>query len=333
VRYLLYLSLIFLSISSIFCGADLVEEGKKAYSAGNYTQAIKLLTEAQKEDSTLHSFDNMICLAYLYRGKEVYQKTRNVDAYDGNFEKAEKYLPTNPTTEFNQKYSGLLLSLAQAYYKVKPKTENEKETYFENALHRVKQAMAVDSTNSSADSLLAVLKADHFQGLVDKGENLYKKAGRTGNADLYYTAEYYLKEALVFEPENKKILGLLNKIVQKTLPVLNYREDVSMAVAGLTRERKAIIMTLSVKNYTDKPVSLNLTNFNLVDKDGNKYSVNEDEMKKYELFGEACIENAVLNQSSPSAEGLIAFSAPTDAQLAYVNYQITNNKFVRKYFP
>jgi hypothetical protein len=92
-------------------------------------------------------------------------------------------------------------------------------------------------------------------------------------------------------------------------------------------------MTLSVKNYTDKPVSLDLNKFKLVDRDGNTYSVSEDEMKKIELFGETCIKNSVLNQNSPSAEGVIAFAAPKDADLAYVNYQIHNGKFARKYFP
>lgn len=333
VRFLAYPVLIILAISAIYCGSDLIEEGKKAYSEGDYTQAIRLLTEAQKDDSTNRSYNDIIFLSYLYRGEELYHKTSNVDAFEGNFEKAKEYLPANPTVEFKVKYSKMLLSLAKAYYKDKPGTDLEKEENFESAFSRVKQAIILDSTNSSADSMLAQLKIDHFQGLVDKGENLYNKAGRTGNADLYYTAEYYLKEALEFEPENQKILNLLNKIVQKTLPVLNYREDVSLAVAGLTRERKAISMTLSVKNYTNKPVSINLTNFKLVDREGNSYNVSEDEMQKIELFGETCIKNSILNQANPSIEGVIAFDAPKDAKLAYINYRINNSKFARKYFP
>lgn len=274
----------------------------------------------------------MICLSYIYRGEELYKKTRNVKAFNGNFEKADEYLPINPTVEFNQKYATMLISLAKAYYATKPKDEDEKELYFENALSRIKKVMILDSTNQVADSMLAQLKTDHFQGLVDKGEDLYKKAGRTGNADLYFMAEYYLKEAKAFESDNKKINSLLNKIVQKTLPVLNYREGVSLAVAGFSRERKAIIMTLSIKNYTAESVSLNIANFNLVDSEGNKYSVNEEEIKKRELLGESCIKNMVLNQSNPSAEGIIAFTAPKDIKLNYVNYQMKNNKFARKYF-
>ena len=332
-RHIKNLIFIILTFSLIYCGADLVEEGKKAYSNGDYTQAINLLTEAQKEDSTNRSYNDIICLAYLYRGEELYQKTRNIKAFNGNFKKAKKYLPANPTAEFNKKYGQMLLSLANVYYTKKPRNEEEKEFYFENALNRIKQAMAVDSTNSAADSMLAQLKVDHFQNLVDKGESLYKKAGRTRNADLYFMAEYYLKEALEFEPDNRKIHNLLNKIVQKTLPVLNYREDVALAIAGYSNERKALIMTLSIKNYTAEPLFLNLANFKLVDSDGNKYGVNEEEMKKRELFGETCIKNTVLNQQNPSATGIIAFNAPKDVKLAFVNYHISKNKFARKYFP
>ena len=240
VRYSIYLIFVVLAFTSIYCGTDLVEEGKKAYSKGDYTQAINHLTSAKKEDSTNHSYNDIICLAYLYRGEELYQKTRNVKAFKGNFEHADKYMPSNPTNEFNKQYATMLLSLAKAYYSSNSRSAEEKESNFENALNQVKQAMAVDSTNHGVDSMLAQLKVDHFQSLIDKGENLYKKAGRTGNADLYFSAQYYLKEALEFEPENKKIRDQLKKITQKTLPVFNYREGVSMAIAGFTRERKAI---------------------------------------------------------------------------------------------
>ena len=333
VRPLMVLSLIILVFSSFYCGVDLVEEGRKSFSNGDYTQAINYLTEAQKEDSIDRSNDNLIFLAYLYRGEELYQKTRNVKAFEGNFTEAQKYYPQNPTAEFNNKFVTMILSLANAYHETKPRNAEEQELYFENALKRVKQALVLDTTNTAADSMLALLKTEQFQNLVDKGENYFNRAGKTGNADLYFTAKYYLKEALEFEPDNKKINNLLEKIVQKTLPVLNYREGVSMAVAGFSRERKAIIMTISIKNYTTDPVSLNLNNFNLVDNDGNKFYVNEDEMKKRELFGEACIKNTILNQNNPSIEGIIAFNAPSDVNLDYINYTIDRTNFSRKYFP
>jgi len=332
-RFLTYFLLMILTISLIHCGADLVEEGKKAYSAGDYTQAIKLLTQAQKEDSTNRSYDDMIFLAYLYRGEEIYQKTRNLDAFKGNFQKSKKYLPEIPSDELKKIYSSMTLKLAIAFYNTKGRTEAENDYNFDSSLQLVKQALTIDSTNTSADSMLAELKTAHFQGLIDKGENLYKKAGRTRNADLYFTAEYYLKEALQFEPDNQKILVLLNNIVAKTLPVLNYREGISMAVAGLKPERKSISMTLSIKNYTDKPVSFNLNNVSLVDKDGNTYNVSEEEMKKIELFGETCITNGTLNETNPSLEGIIAFDAPPDVKIAYIESRMSHNNTVRKYFP
>jgi len=327
-------SLILLMISFLImqCGKDLNKEGEKAFAEGNYTQAIKFLTDAQLEDSANHDYDETIFWAYLYRGEELFRKTRNVKAFGGNFEQAIKYYPKNTTKEFKRKYSQMLLSLANAYVSTRPSDETEREFFFENAVDKVKLAIEVDSTNSAADSMLAKLKDDHFQNLVDKGKSLYKKAGRNGNADLYFTAEYYFKEAQKFEPENSEIQNYLSKITKMTLPVLNYREGVSLAVAGFDRERKAILMTLSIKNYTAKPLSLNLQNFKLVDSDGNRYSVNEDEMKKHELLGETCITNMTLNSENPDATGLIAFDAPKDVNIAYVYYQINGNNSARKYF-
>jgi len=162
-RPLTFFILIILTLSSIFCGVDLIEEGKKAFLNGDYTQAINFLSEAQEEDSSNHTYNDLICLAYLYRGEELYNKTRNVKAFDGNFAEAKKYLPHHPTLEFNKKFGKMLLSLARAYHTTKPKNDEEKEFNFENAVKRVKQAIAIDSTNQDAHSMLAQLKKDHFQ--------------------------------------------------------------------------------------------------------------------------------------------------------------------------
>ncbi len=325
--------LFIMTIIIFHCGTDFTGEGKVAFNNGNYSEAIKHFTRAQEEDSTNRGNDKMICLAYLYRGEELFKKTRNIQVFSGNFEKAQKYIPIPPDAEFNKVYSEILLALANAYLIVKPANEEEKDYNFDKAVSTVKQAIEIDSTNAAAESLMVQLKEDHFQGLIDKGENYYKKAGRRGNADLYFTAEYYLKEALEFESDNKRINNLLYKIIQKTLPVLNYREGVSMAVAGYRSERKATVVNLSIKNYTSNPVNLKLDNFKLVDSEGNQYSVNEDEMKKRELFGETCIKNTVLNAQSSSATGIVAFDAPQDIKIAYIQYQINGQKYVRKRFP
>jgi hypothetical protein len=315
------------------CGVDIIEEGKKAYADGNYSQAIKRLTEAYEKDSTNAMINEMIFLSYLNRGEELFKKTNNVDALVGNFERASKYMPKEPTVIFNKMYSKKLLFLANTYLSTKTATNEEKDHFFDKAVNTVKQSIYIDSTNTAADSLMAKLKNDHFQNLIDKGKTLYNKARRTGNADLYFTAEYYLKEAMQFEADNTQIYNLMQKIQRKTLPVLNYREDVSLAVAGLKRERKAVLMTLSIKNYTSQPINLVLKKFKLVDRDGNSFDVNEDEINKRELFGGVGIKNSVLNINNPSTQGIIAFDAPKEIKIAYIHYQIDKKRFARKYFP
>jgi hypothetical protein len=316
---------------SLQCGTDYIEEGKNAFNNGDYTQAIKSLSLAQKEDSTNRSYDEIICLAYLYRGDELFKKTRNVDAFQGNFDQAQKYIPENPTLDFKRKYSEMQIALANAYLTARAKNEEEKEFFFEEAVDNVRMVMEMDSSNTAAESLMVKLKEDHFQNLIDKGESFYKKAHR--NPDLYYTAEYYFKEALKFEVDNKEILNYLHKIKQKTLPVLNYREGVSMAVASYQPERKAMIVKMSIKNYQSTPLKLNLDNFKLVDAAGNEYGVNRDEMKKYELFGESCIKDILLNAKNPSSTGIVAFNAPADIKIASIKYRINSKRSVKKVFP
>ena len=315
------------------CGPDPAEEGKKLFLNKDYTEAIKLLIKAKQADSTNKAIDEMICLAFLYRGEELFEKTKNVKAFQGNFKEANNYLPEVPSADFTKQYNELRLALASAYLDARARNDDEEEQFFETALNIVKDIISSDSTNASAKNLLAKLKADHFQNLVDKGANLYKKAGRTRNYDLYYTAEYYLKEAQKFESDNKQILNLLQKIKQKTLPVLNYREGISMAVAGISYERKGILMTLTIKNYTSNPLNLDIKKFKLIDRQGNSFGINEQEMQKRELFGENCIKSALLNEENPAASGVIAFDAPQDIKIAYVNYTIDSKRFVRKYFP
>ena len=326
------LSVVLLCIMVISCGTDYAEEGRKAYNTGNYSEAIKFLEMAIKEDSTNHTFDEMISLSYFNRGQELYKTTRNVKAFSANFSEGKKFLPANPSETFTRQYVKIYVSLASAYAAVKGKNEEEKDYYFDQALSTVKEAITMDSTYLPAESLLVALKEEHFQGLIDKGNDLYNKARRTKNYDLFYSAEYYLKEAQKFEADNAQINNLLQKITIQTLPVLNYRDDLSIAVAGVTRERKALVMNVSIKNYSNKPLNLLVNNFTLVDTDGNNYYINEHEMKKRMLFGESCIADTILNGSHPMESGLIAFDAPQEVEIKYISYQIDKHKSARKFF-
>ncbi len=331
-KYLQNILLSFLCLFTIYCGTDYAEKGKMAFENKDYSEAIKNLTLALKDDSTNHLYDEMICISYLQRGKELFSKTRNLKALNGNLREAQKYLPTSQSNELKSIYAETYVYLAKAYITARASSNDEKEQNFENALNAVKGALSIDSTNVTADSLMISLKESHFQGLIDKGRDLYNKARRTRNPDLYFTSEYYLKEAQTFEAENPQIISLLQKITKQVLPVLNYREGVSLAVSGVTRERKAILMNLSIKNYTAKRINLVLNNFTLVDNQGQIYPVNEHEMRKRELFGEKCLADTVLNSANPLASGIIAFDAPPEIVISYVNYKIDKNKVSRKFF-
>ena len=327
-----YLAVLMICVILFSCGQDYAAEGTKAFQNGNYSDAIKFLTKALQEDSTNQAYNEMISLSYFSRGEELYKSTRNLKSFSGNFVEGQKFIPTDPSEAFNRQYAGFYVNLASAYASVRTKTEEEKDYYFDQALTSVKNVLLLDSTNTAAESLLVSLKDSHFQGLIDKGRDFYNKARRTKNYDLYFSAEYYLKEAQAFEADNTQINDLLKKITAQTLPVLNYREDVSIAVAGITRERKALIMNLSIKNYTNSMVKLLLNNFSLVDIRGQSYNVNQHEMKKRELFGETCIADTILTANHPMATGLIAFDAPQEVEIEYVNYQISSQKSARKYF-
>jgi hypothetical protein len=331
-KYLQYILFILFTLFLINCGTDYAEEGKKAFENDDYSEAIKLLNLALKEDTTNHSYNEMICISYLKRGKELFERTRNLKALDGNFEEAKKYIPENKSQQFEDFYVEMHVYLAEAYIKTRAANEDERETYFENALNAVQSALELDSSNIKADSLLIALKELNFQRLIDKGQSLYNKARRTRNPDLYFMAEYYLKEARKFEATNATINGLLSKITQNTLPVLNYREGISLAISGVTRERKGIIMNLSIKNYTTKMFKMSLDKFILVDTEGQNYPVDRREMRKRELFGETCLADTVLNSSNPSASGIIAFDAPSDIDILSVNYKIDSKRTAKKFF-
>jgi alkyl sulfatase BDS1-like metallo-beta-lactamase superfamily hydrolase len=275
----------------------------------------------------------MICLSYLNRGEELYKKTNNLEAFSGNFDKGNNYFPKYPSSEFKNKYSNILVTLANAHLNTRVKSETEKEAHFEKAVDLVRKAIFLDTTNTSAKELMAQLKQDYFQSLIDKGKKYYSKAGKTKNADLYFTAEYYLKDAQKFEADNAEIQSYLNKIKQKTLPVLNYREGVSLAIGGISRERKAIIIKIIIKNYTAQSVNIRLENFKLVDLKGNIYRYYEQEMQNRELFGETLVSNTKLTAANPSMSGIIAFEAPKDVKLNFLECKIDAKKSAKKYFP
>jgi hypothetical protein len=59
----------------------------------------------------------------MLRGLDFFQKTKNIKAFAGNFEKASDYIPESPSTEFKIIYSAMLFKLGEAYIQRDPQND------------------------------------------------------------------------------------------------------------------------------------------------------------------------------------------------------------------
>jgi len=315
------------------CGTDYYAEGEKAFQNQDYTNAIKNYEQALPEAENPQVINEKLALSYFYRGRDLFQKTRNIKAFTGNFEEAEQYIPHHPSEPFKKEYSRILFELGRAYAESKPRSDAEKDEYYNNSLSMLDEALYVDSTNTKADSLIEKIHFDNFQGLLDKANKFYERASRTGQVDLFLSSEYYLKIAAEYKHDDPGVISLFRKIKKKTLPVLNYRDGVSLAITAYSAEKDGMAMIMTIKNYLSKPVELNLNNFTMVAKDGNRYGVDHEALRVRKLFGENVLENTTLNSDQPLTEGIIVFAAPPESGVAYIIYQVDRRRQSRKYFP
>jgi hypothetical protein len=276
----------------------------------------------------------MIALSYLLRGDILFKKTGNLDVLKGNIKQAKKYFPGNPSDSLRAKYSKILYSIAEYHMNTKTKSETEAENLYHQAVLALKEALLQDSTNNEAKILMVKIKDKNFQRLIDKAKSLYNRGERTGNVDLYFSAEYYLNNAAEFDPDNYDIKLYRSRIKRKRLGVLDYREGLSLAVLSYKQESKKYVINLAIKNYLRDSVAINLNNFELVSSKGDTFYVHEREMKGRVLFGEKCIENITLSRQNPYTEGTIVFLVPEETiNVAYLAYKMNDNRIIRKYFP
>lgn len=330
-RFILY---VLVSLILVKCSSpDYVAEAENAMKNANYSEAIKLWEKAKEQENYDKSNDQKIAIAYMLKGQELYNKTKNVRSFVGNFEIGQSYIPENTTEEFKKQYSQILFTIGKAYNLAKPKNDVEKEDFFRLAINSLKESLIQDSTNTDADSLLGHIKQSKFQGLIDKGKEFYNKGVKTGNVNHYFTAEYYLKQALEFESANNEIMTYLHKVEIKTLPVLNYRDGIAIAVLKKEYQKDDLVIYIVVKNYLQENVKLKLDNFNLVDKEGNSHKIYPKGMKVQELFGGKVLSDTTLAANQAEVDGLLVFNIPDKPEINYLSYQIKKNKEFRKYFP
>lgn len=326
---LLMLGLILILIG---CRENFAEKGKQAYLNGNYNQAIELLTSIEQEQPLNPQINEMIALAYMYRGKELFDKTLNIKAYDGNYQLSKPYIPLEPSEEFKKEYTQLMIAMAEAYRKIKPKNTAEKEQFYSKTIEALHKAQELDSTNIKIQEIFGELRDENFQTLFQNAQNMYSRAQQTKDWDLLFTAENLLNDATELDPNNKEVLRLRRQIRQAALGVLNHRDGVSMAVTQRLYDKDKLIMYLAIENYLDKAINIDIKQIELVDVAGNVYEVDEKELRVRELFGQTILKNTVLSPENAYTAGIVAFNIPKNRAVSLLRLKQHDQDIAVKYF-
>jgi hypothetical protein len=314
----------------VACGSDPAQEGENAFNNADYNIAIKQYLEARKQDPKNKAIDEKIALSYMLKGEDLFKKTRNIKSFSGNFDKATTYIPDTPSNEFNNSYSSILYSLAAAYMKAKPQNDIEREDYLNSAISYLEDAIYYQEANTKADSLLKKIKSDNFQKMLNKGKDYYARARKARKFDLYLSAEYYFKKAAYFDMENSEAVKLLSQTREKTLSILNVRDDLAMAIADQVQQNGKLILDITLRNYLNDPISIDIKKFKIMDKDGNGYAIDSQTMNS--KFADKQIKNQKLTNTK-DLEGIVVFSVPNKVKKECLAYELDSGDVVKKFFP
>ncbi|MEJ2545884.1 MAG: hypothetical protein P8Y99_17620, partial [Calditrichaceae bacterium] len=331
-RYLAALLSIVLFIAFLLrCGGDPIAEGDKAYAEENYNGALKAYFEAKKAQPDNQVIDEKIALAYTQRGLDLYKKTKNLNTFTGNHEKAIKYVPEKTTSEsFKKEYSHLLLKLAQAYYSTKAENPIQEEQYFTKTLDYLNEALLLDDQNTVADSMLSAIREANFQKMFDKGESFFVQAQKEKkNLGLYLSAEFYINRAVSFNPMDEKAQELLKQIRQKTIKILDLKKDIPLAVANMKRTSTHTLLDITAFNNMGVDVTFDPAKLKIIDTDNNEYGIDVKETDKYDR----ALTSAVKLEPRKQVDGNVAFAVGKSVELLYLEYKLDDETVSKKYFP
>jgi hypothetical protein len=311
------------------CGGNSYEDGLNALENKDYNLAIKYLSEARKEIPANPAISEKLALAYILRGKDLYQKRKNISAFTGNFSKGEEFIPAEPSEQFQVEYSNLLLDLANAYQHAKPENDVQKEDFLNKTIASLETALGYYPDNSEAESLLNQIKSDNFTAILEKGKRLFSQAKKENNKDLYFTAEYYFKKANNFDSENKDALIYLAKTRKQTLDVLDVEQDFALAIADEQYSKGSYIFEIYIQNNAPDPIKISHNKFVIMDKNGNSYPLDKETMSKFKT--KMLPEKSLTDRKTLS--GIIAFKMKKKIKIDYIGYKLSEEKTVKKYFP
>ncbi|MEJ2054294.1 MAG: DUF4352 domain-containing protein, partial [Calditrichaceae bacterium] len=332
IRYsVAFLSIILFIAFLLRCGGDPIAEGDKAYAAGDYNAALKSYFEAKKSQPDNQAIREKIALAYTRRGLSLFEKTKNLNTFIGNHEKALDYVPERGASEaFKKEYSKLLFKLAQAYKSTKAENPIQEEQYFSKTLDNLNEAIALDDQNMAADSMLQALRRDNFQKMFDKGETFYIQAQKEkNNPELYLSAEFYIDRAVSFDPSSEKAQKYMKKVREKTLKILDLKKDLPLAVANMKRTKSHTLLDITVFNNMGEKIMFDPMKLKIIDIDNNEHAIDVKETDKYDR----ALTKPVEMEPRKQVDGNVAFNINKSTQLLCLQYELSDGKVTRKYFP
>lgn len=324
----------FILVTSFFlfqCGGSKLEEGDANFSKGEYTQALNNYLAYKKANPDDKSVNPKIALAYMNHGKELFAKTKNIDAFSGNFEKAQKFLDNGFSLPEHQKsYSQLLFNLASAYNQAKPQNEIQKEQFFNNTLDYLNMALDIDADNYKADSLLSQIYQENFQKMFDKGQEFYTRAQKEkNNPDLFLSAEKYLVKAVKFNPGNEEAQDYLSKTRKQTLGILKSNFPFSFCIPNYKQTKTTLFVDLTGQNFSNEKFVFTFANLELKSSKGNIYQINP--AKTAEL--KVALQDGQVIEPRKRIDGQLIFDVEPDVKLEAIIYNISPTEQVIKYFP
>jgi hypothetical protein len=318
------------------CGGDKSIDAEQAFLKGDYTKAIEGYQQVYKQDSTSQRIKERLALAYMYRGQELYKKINNLSSFVRNFEEGQKYIPSEPSSEFNRVYSQIVFQVGQAYYKAHPDNEVEKDIFLSKTTSLMHQALELDSTNVDAQNILDEIKLNNYQKTIDYARSIYDRAQGSGNNNLYFDALTQIRKAQAMGGTNSEMRRMLSRIYAKTLAILNFEDGLALAVLSQEYSNGKIIFGLVIRNYLSYPLTLSFDNFVLADYRGTLYSVDQEIMARdYNMSGvkQISLSSYYSDRQHSDMDGYLVFALPDSVNLDYIGYRIGAGRISKKYFP
>jgi len=323
---------LFLCLMLTHCGNDAWQNSKTAFAAGDYNETLKLLGNVKGDVAYSNEYYELVSLAYMNRGKQIFDKTKNIEAFKGNYRQSQKVLPKELSQDFRSKFSMLILDLAEGCLCCQSDEFIQRKNAFDFTIQILKTANEYDSTNTEIQILFGEANRKYFQDLIAQANQLYKDAQKKGNPSLYISARDYLELASKIYDENQEIKSLKTKIRKNLLPVLDKTDGLALAITDKISEKGFYKIMLAIENFLKEPALIDPANLQLVDRNGKSYQIDIKEMELYEVMGRRNLKKTKLDRSNPYTDGIVIFSVPEKVQIDYLSYIYNQEELTRKYF-